>query len=350
MALSLSEKRRRLDELGREGIEAHSAEVMQLAFELYDPQYARLIRKANEMRRAANSSSELEPIESDKAQQGFLKKCTSNIPFLSDERKDEVLHECLMNILTDSLQNYRSELGTLTKFLEYRLKYDVVDWVRREFGRTKKELEESEEAGESKEKPCRFVSLSAPVNKDDDGSPELGDLLPSGENSQETALEEADRSAAKALELMALELFVRADRDRSRRFNAKTLDSYRVMYTSSVIDLEHDGQNPPDYRYRSRVEDALAGGFADFCLDDAPGASLRRIHHSPIRDQYYRPLKTTGRQSPAQRPSGELGRLVGQVKDTAGSDYLGVSKSTYSEKLKKYRSVVWDILVKNRLL
>lgn len=318
MAKTLSDLRLRLDELGRQfdpDCPKQREEILTLAFLLYDPDSAK----------ADNLLSTMGVKGQDAAQNAFWRKCKSKIPELSEVAKEELIHGVVMDVLFYKLTSFRREKGRLTRFLEERICFDVIDRVRRDFGR-------------STTAPSRHpVSLDAPVGGEEE-APSLGETL-SWEERGYRQVEEDGFDVAKVCELLAAALMFSEDRDRVGVREQKRRQAFRVIYTSGMIDLEHDGQEEPDFRFRSRIEQVLLGAFSDHCLEKEPGVSLPAIRRSPIRGEHYLPL---GGYSDERR-------MVGRLKDAAAAGFLGLAKSSFSETRKKYRAFLWDELRKKHM-
>lgn len=318
MAKTLNDLRRRLDELGQQfdpDCLRQRDEILTIAFLLYDPDSAK----------ADNLLSTMGVKGQDAAQNAFWRKCKSKIPELSEVAKEELIHGVVMDVLFYKLASFRSEKGRLTRFLEERICFDVIDRVRRDFGR-------------STTSPSRHpVSLDAPVGAEEE-APSLGETL-SWEERGYKQVEESGFDVAGACELFASALLFSEDRDRVGVREQKRRHAFRVIYTSGLIDLEHDGQEEPTFRFRSRIEDVLVGDFSNHCLENEPGVSLSAIRRSPIRAEHFIPLNGYNDES----------RRVGRVKDAAAAGFLKLAKSSYSETQKKYRAFLWDELRKKHM-
>lgn len=318
MAKTLNDLRRRLDELGQQfdpDCPQQREEILTLSFLLYDP----------DSTKADNLLSTMGVKGPDAAQNAFWRKCKSKIPELSEVAREELIHGVVMDVLFHKLSSFRSEKGRLTRFLEERICFDVIDRVRRDFGR-------------STTAPSRHpVSLDVPVGGEEE-SPSLGETL-SWEERGYRQVEESGLDVAGACELFASALLFSEDRDRIGVREQKRRHAFRVIYTSGLIDLEHDGQEEPTFRFRRRIEDVLVGDFSNHCLENEPGVSLSAIRRSPIRAEQYLPLNGYR----------DKNRLVGHLRDSAVADFLGLAESTCSEKRKTFRDFLWNELRKKHM-
>lgn len=318
MAKTLNDLRRRLDELGQQfdpECQQQRDEILTLAFLLYDP----------DSTKADNLLSTMGVKGSDAAQGAFWSKCKGKIPELSEDAKEELIHAVVMDVLFLKLTSFQSEKGRLTRFLEERICFDVIDRVRRDFGR-------------STTAPSRqTISLDAPVGAEEE-SPTLGETL-SWEERGYRQVEESGFDVAEACELFASALLFSEDRDRVGVREQRRRHAFRVIYTSGLIHLEHDGQEEPTFRFRNRIEDVLVGDFSNHCLENEPGVALPAIRRSPIRAEHYLPLNGYS----------DEGRRVGRLKDAAAAGFLGLAKSSYSETREKFRAFLWDELRKKHM-
>lgn len=349
MAKTLAEKRRALNELGAKGLEPNREEILRLAFLLYDPMCLPLLSAQEQFSAAANRVGG----GADAVQSKFWSKCMELIPAYNNERKQEMIQAALMRVLEQELPKYESGKGSLTGFLEYHIRNQVVNLVREDFGRSpgKKALEamppeeraQEEEKQEQKKRLRRHVSLSTPIGEDsDDEELTLADTLSAPDSSLEEAERRVDRTEAKGLEFVANVLLLARDRDKtdSLRLTPKKLRSFRVVYSAGVINIEHDGEPEPEFRYRRRVEEALEALFLDHCLVVPDCRTLTAVRRSPIKPEHFKPF-------PKKR---DERCLIGAVRDSAGAGYLGVSKGTYSGISTQYENLMRSALCREGIL
>jgi hypothetical protein len=157
----------------------------------------------------------------------------------------------------------------------------------------------------------------------------------------------------RMLELKATELDLREKRARStKKISGEVkklrsrLEYRRVFYTDGIIDLQHTGEPPLRFRYPGRVEAAMEGEFADYCLEGMPGNSLIAIYRSPIVEEYYLPLEED-RQKGDTSPQA---RLVGKLKMSAGWDFLEKSRGSYFPMHQNYIREIREKLVDAQLI
>lgn len=321
MAKTLNELRSRLDELGRQfdpDCLQQRDEILTLAFLLYDPfAWECGVFLADWGVESADSSRE-----------AFWNSCVRELNLSGSWRQHrELIHDGWLRVM-DELPHFDPQKGSLTTFFAWRVKQRTMDQYEKVTGWKKT----GDGGGFS-----RLVSLFAPVGAEEE-SPSLGETF-SWEERGFRQVEESGFDVAGACELFASALLFSEDRDRVGVREQKRSYAFRVIYTSGMINLEHDGEDEPDFRFRRRIEDVLVGDFSDHCLENEPGVSLPAIRRSPIRAEHYLPLNGYSDKS----------RRVGRVKDAAAAGFLKLAKSSYSETQKKFRAFLWNELRKKHM-
>ncbi len=321
MAKTLSDLRLRLDELGRQfdpDCPKQRDEILTLAFLLYDPAG----------RDCAEYLADWGVESVDSSREAFWNSCVREMKLPGNWRQHrELIHDGWLKTV-DELPHFDPQKGSLTAFFAWRVKQRAKDQYEKVTGWKKTKDGEGF---------SRLVSLDVPVGAAEE-APSLGETF-SWEERGYRQVEEDGFDVARVCELLAAALMFSEDRDRVGVREQKRRQAFRVIYTSGMIDLEHDGQEEPDFRFRSRIEQVLLGAFSDHCLEKEPGVSLPAIRRSPIRGEHYLPL---GGYSDERR-------MVGRLKDAAAAGFLGLAKSSFSETRKKYRAFLWDELRKKHM-
>ena len=250
------------------------------------------------------------------------------VPSYANEDSENI-HDALVKVLMDDVRCKfdlsKSSDMQLSRYISSQLKRKKIEIYRKQHGRTSNIESDTPFDKIVKHNLRNPISLDVPI--DEDGELELGDTIAS--NSYEMKNMEFSINAADLFEMIVSAL-------RMQRLRGKTMEFYRVIYTSDIISAEK-GFEAELFRFQHQkmIDEELSEGFVNYCMVDKCEG---------VEDIYYTALKLYGEVVSDTGIYQKDETIPLPMEDKVGVEFLKTSKGNYSKYHTKYKELVASII------
>lgn len=244
----------------------------------------------------------------------------------ANTRDQDALIKVLMQDVFCNFDLAKSSKMQLSNYISSRMKFRKIDVYREENGRASKKTEESTESPKNLPKNNRYNTVSLDMPIDEDGELNLSDTIEAESDGMENL--EFSINAADLFEMIVSAL-------RTQRLRGKTMEFYRVIYTSDIISAEK-GLAAKLFRFQHQrmIDEELSGDFVNYCMAD---------NCEGVEDIYYTALKLYGEVVADTGVYQKDEPIPLPMEDKVGVAFLKTSKGNYSKHHSEYKKLIASI-------